>query len=113
MLDDWEENLAIITANRTKDDELVIVCLGDQLWKERDEVCAFNLCIFFKSYINFFYCQDVYPFVTQIVAAHICYLVAEASFESYSNSARLCLVGADHLKYPRTYATPEAIQVFY
>ena len=38
MLDGWEENLAIITANRTKDDELVIIHLGDCLWKERSEV---------------------------------------------------------------------------
>uniref|UniRef100_A0A1D1YWY9 Protein transport protein sec16 n=1 Tax=Anthurium amnicola TaxID=1678845 RepID=A0A1D1YWY9_9ARAE len=83
MLDDWEENLAIITANRTKDDELVIIHLGDCLWKERDEVTA----------------------------AHTCYLVAEANFESYSDKARLCLIGADHWKCPRTYASPEAIQV--
>ncbi|KAG9444336.1 hypothetical protein H6P81_015676 [Aristolochia fimbriata] len=82
MLDDWEENLAVITANRTKGDELVIICLGDHLWRERGE----------------------------ITAAHTCYLVAETNFESYSDSARLCLVGADHLKYPRTYVTPEAIQ---
>ncbi|XP_058104465.1 protein transport protein SEC16A homolog [Magnolia sinica] len=82
MLDDWEENLAIITANRTKDDELVIIHLGDCLWKERGEIAA----------------------------AHTCYLVAEANFESYSDSARLCLIGADHWKFPRTYASPEAIQ---
>ncbi|XP_044485316.1 protein transport protein SEC16B homolog isoform X2 [Mangifera indica] len=82
MLDDWEENLAVITANRTKDDELVIIHLGDCLWKDRSE----------------------------ITAAHICYLVAEANFESYSDSARLCLIGADHWKCPRTYASPEAIQ---
>nr|KYP67164.1 Protein transport protein Sec16B [Cajanus cajan] len=82
MLDDWEENLAVITANRTKGDELVIMHLGDCLWKER----------------------------SQITAAHICYLVAEANFELYSNSARLCLLGADHWKCPRTYASPEAIQ---
>ncbi|XP_027084566.2 protein transport protein SEC16B homolog [Coffea arabica] len=82
MLDDWEENLAVITANRTKDDELVLIHLGDSLWKEKSDV----------------------------VAAHICYLVAETSFEPYSEKARLCLVGADHLKYPRTYASPEAIQ---
>ncbi|BFG31401.1 hypothetical protein CerSpe_176750 [Prunus speciosa] len=82
MLDDWEENLAVITANRTKDDELVIIHLGDCLWKDRSE----------------------------ITAAHICYLVAEANFESYSDSARLCLIGADHWKSPRTYASPEAIQ---
>lgn len=47
----------------------------------------------------------------QITAAHICYLVAEANFESCSDSARLCLIGADHWKFPRTYASPEAIQV--
>lgn len=49
----------------------------------------------------------------QIIAAHICYLVAEANFESYSDSTRLCLVGADHWKLPRTYASPEAIQVIF
>ncbi|KAF6141683.1 hypothetical protein GIB67_001235 [Kingdonia uniflora] len=82
MLDDWEENLAVITANRTKGDELVIVHLGDCLWKQRGE----------------------------ITAAHTCYLVAEANFESYSDIARLCLIGADHWKFPRTFASPEAIQ---
>ncbi|XP_023916411.2 protein transport protein SEC16B homolog [Quercus suber] len=82
MLDDWEENLAVITANRTKDDELVIIHLGDCLWKERSE----------------------------ITAAHICYLIAEANFEPYSDTARLCLIGADHWKLPRTYVSPEAIQ---
>ncbi|XP_062175567.1 protein transport protein SEC16B homolog isoform X2 [Alnus glutinosa] len=82
MLDEWEENLAIITANRTKDDGLVIIHLGDCLWKEHGE----------------------------ITAAHICYLVAEANFETYSDGARLCLIGANHWKFPRTYASPEAIQ---
>ncbi|PIA59121.1 hypothetical protein AQUCO_00400169v1 [Aquilegia coerulea] len=82
MLDDWEKNLAAITANRTKGDELVILHLGDCLWKERGEN----------------------------IAAHMCYLIAEASFEPFSDTARLCLIGADHWKYPRTYASPEAIQ---
>ncbi|KAL4570944.1 hypothetical protein LXL04_026609 [Taraxacum kok-saghyz] len=82
MIEEWEENLAVITANRTKDDELVLIHLGDCLWKER----------------------------SNIMAAHICYLVAEANFEAYSDTARLCLIGADHWKHPRTYATPEAIQ---
>jgi COPII coat assembly protein SEC16 len=51
MLDDWEENLAIITANRTNDDGLVMIHLGDCLWKEKGEVgilqiqdFAYNLC---------------------------------------------------------------------
>ncbi|KAL3645591.1 hypothetical protein CASFOL_010771 [Castilleja foliolosa] len=82
MLDSWEENLAVITANRTKDDELVLTHLGDCLWKDRSDINA----------------------------AHICYLVAEANFEPYSDTARMCLVGADHWKFPRTYASPEAIQ---
>lgn len=60
MLDDWEENLAVITANRTKDDELVLIHLGDCLWKERSEVIM-NLVSFFlrvnylllhKSWLN-------------------------------------------------------------
>ena len=46
MLDDWEENLAIITANRTKDDDLVIIHLGDCLWKERSEVLYYYFIIF-------------------------------------------------------------------
>ncbi|PON61160.1 COPII coat assembly protein, Sec [Parasponia andersonii] len=81
-LDQWTENLAIITANRTKDDELVVIHLGDCLWTEMGE----------------------------ITAAHICYLIAEANFEPYSDGARLCLIGADHWRFPRTYASPEAIQ---
>ncbi|VAI68405.1 unnamed protein product [Triticum turgidum subsp. durum] len=82
MLNDWQQNLAIITANRTKADELVITHLGDCLWKERNEVAA----------------------------AHSCYLVAELNIDPYSESARMCLVGADHLRCPRTFSSPEAIQ---
>ena len=51
MLDDWEENLAVITANRTKDDELVIIHLGDCLWKERSEVQFCLLFIFFNDFL--------------------------------------------------------------
>ncbi|XP_021768481.1 protein transport protein SEC16A homolog isoform X2 [Chenopodium quinoa] len=83
MLENWEENLAVITANRTENDHLVIIHLGDCLLKEKHDV----------------------------IAAHICYLVAEAGFELYSDSARLCLIGADHWNFPRTYASPEAIQM--
>ncbi|EFJ05488.1 hypothetical protein SELMODRAFT_431527 [Selaginella moellendorffii] len=82
MLEEWQENLAIMAANRTNGDERVIMHLGDCLWRHRDEICG----------------------------AHICYLVANASFEPFSPSARLCLIGADHCKYPRTYTSPEAIQ---
>lgn len=49
MLDDWEDNLAVITANRTKDDELVIIHLGDCLWKERSNVSVYD-CISFHDF---------------------------------------------------------------
>lgn len=49
--------------------------------------------------------------IVQVIGAHICYLVAEANFGSYSDSARMCLISADHWRSPRTYASPEAIQV--
>ena len=51
--------------------------------------------------------------IVQVAAAHICYLIAEAGFELYSDSARICLIGADHWNFPRTYASPEAIQVLF
>ncbi|KAK1325360.1 hypothetical protein QJS10_CPA01g02765 [Acorus calamus] len=82
MLDDWEKNLAIITANRTVGDEAVITRLGYSLWSERGEIAA----------------------------AHTCFLIAESLFEPYSDKAKLCLIGADHVRYPRTYASPAAIQ---
>jgi hypothetical protein len=59
-------------------------------------------------------CSEVpYTQCIQVAAAHSCYLVAELNIDSYSESARLCLIGADHLKCPRTFASPEAIQVLY
>ncbi|KAJ7557254.1 hypothetical protein O6H91_05G119000 [Diphasiastrum complanatum] len=82
LLTQWQENLAIMAANRTNGDEQVIMHLGDCLWERRGEVAA----------------------------AHTCYLIADANFESFSNNSRLCLIGADHYKYPRTFASPEAVQ---
>lgn len=55
MLDDWQENLAIITANRTKGDDLVITHLGDCLWKEKNEVrvlCDAQRLFNFKAEFN-------------------------------------------------------------
>jgi hypothetical protein len=54
--------------------------------------------------------REHYTQWVQVAAAHSCYLVAELNIDSYSESARLCLIGADHLKCPRTFASPEAIQ---
>lgn len=55
MLDDWEENLAVITANRTKDDELVLIHLGDCLWKERSEVRDAVLIAVICHYLHYIY----------------------------------------------------------
>lgn len=56
LLDEWEENLAIITANRTKNDELVIIHLGDSLWKEHGEVgCIFS---FYVKSFSVCVCQE-------------------------------------------------------
>ena len=38
VLAEWRENLAIMAANRTRDDERVMQRLGDRLWDERQEV---------------------------------------------------------------------------
>ncbi|KAH0469337.1 hypothetical protein IEQ34_000895 [Dendrobium chrysotoxum] len=97
LLDDWQENIAIIASNRTKDDELVIIHLGDCLWKERGEACVS--------------CCGLLAVLIYVAAAHACYLLAEVNFEPYSDSARLCLIGADHWKNTRTYACPDSIQV--
>ena len=47
MLNNWEETLAIIAMDETKDYELVIIHLGDCLWKERREVSLYmiSLCL--------------------------------------------------------------------
>jgi hypothetical protein len=56
MLDNWEENLGIITANRTTDDDLVIIHLGDSMWKERGEVvlCLVVFFYFMEDFIMTF-----------------------------------------------------------
>lgn len=41
MLDDWQENIAIMAANRTQGDERVMLHLGDRLWGVRGEVGVF------------------------------------------------------------------------
>lgn len=63
MLCNWEENLAIITANRTKNDELVIIHLGDCLLKEKAEVCY--VCINQDFFFNLLF----YMFLATPMAA--------------------------------------------
>jgi hypothetical protein len=46
MLDGWQENFAIMVANRTQGDERVMLHLGDRLWGVRGEVGVIHgLCI--------------------------------------------------------------------
>ena len=79
-----------------------------------DTNCHFIfLCHLFACFFTKFFFPKLTKSITQVIAAHICYLVAEANFESYSDSARMCLIGADHWNQPRTYASPEAIQVIF
>jgi hypothetical protein len=122
MLEEWQENLAIMAANRTAGDERVILHLGDCLWRARGEV-GYRILSIFAHYHAMLSCfllfiwrlwekvlTNVCLCAWQVNAAHICYLVADAALESYSQSARLCLIGADHCKNPRTYVTADAIQ---
>ena len=44
VLGAWRENLAILSANRTKGDEAVITKLGDRLWAEHTEPYAAQVC---------------------------------------------------------------------
>jgi len=71
MLDDWEENLAVITANRTKDDELVIIHLGDCLWKERSEVQFCLLFIFFNDFGTFPFCFSFKTLILDYCRTHL------------------------------------------
>ncbi|KAK3255337.1 hypothetical protein CYMTET_35475, partial [Cymbomonas tetramitiformis] len=83
MLASWRENLAMLVASHAAmGEEAVITELGDLLWKARG----------------------------QPVAAHLCYLLSGVALQAYAPGARLCLLGADHIGRPRTYATPFAIQ---
>jgi hypothetical protein len=38
MVDDWQENIAIMAADRTHGDERVMLYLGNQLWGIRGKV---------------------------------------------------------------------------
>lgn len=45
----------------------------------------------------------------QVVAAHLCYLVAGAPLQAWDPAARMCLPGADHRTNPRTFGVVPAI----
>ena len=88
LLPRWRENLAILAANRAPGDARVMGALGDALWSASSGPDGTG----------------------GVFAAHAAYALAGATPQPFHPSSRLCLVGADHRRNPRTYATPAAIQ---
>jgi len=80
----WSKTLAAILANRTPGDAEVITALGDRLWSE----------------------------LQNVVAAHICYIMAGVPPNSTSGS-RIVLIGGDHrhCKTQKQFVTPWTIQL--
>ena len=82
LLPRWRENLAVLATNRAPGDQAVLAAMGDALWEERG--CP--------------------------AAAHVAYVLAGATPQPFHPSARVCLVGGDHRRRPRTYVTPSSVQ---
>lgn len=78
----WREHVAILCSNPTKGTEFMLKALGDELWRQND-----------------------------LNAAHAVYALSKERPAPYSFNSRMCLIGADHRKFPRTYATPQAVQL--
>jgi len=77
LLGEWRENLAILASNYTGQGSQLICSMGDRLWKERSDVHA----------------------------AQLCYLIAGVFPEALSQGSKLCLIGGDHRRFKRTYAS--------
>lgn len=82
LLPRWREHVAILCANPTCGGEFVLKALGDELARQND-----------------------------IDAAHVAYALSSERPAPYGFNSRLCLVGADHKKFPRTYVSPRAVQL--
>lgn len=82
LLSDWRKAVSIIAANRVDRGEEALVAIGDALWSSTGQ-CS---------------------------AAQLSYIVGGMPLQPMSQEARLCLVGADHRRFPRTFASNEAIQ---
>jgi len=80
---DWKKHMATILSAVA--DPTVVKNLGDQLFSGSEGA------------------SDVF-------AAHLCYIAASCPLEKFSPQARVCLVGADHRRFPRTYATVQSFQ---
>jgi len=82
LLPRWREHIAILCSNPAKGSDFVLKALGDELWCQND-----------------------------ITAAHVAYALSKQRPTPYSFNSRLCLIGADHRKFPRTYVTPRAVHL--
>jgi len=79
----WREHVGILCTNPTNGSEMLLKALGDELWMTQDDVAA----------------------------AHVAYTLSREKPTVYSFNARVCLLNADHRRYPRTYATPTNINL--
>ena len=82
LLPRWREHIAILCSNPAKGSDFVLKALGDELWCQND-----------------------------IAAAHVAYALSKQRPTPYSFNSRLCLISADHRKFPRTYVTPRAVHL--
>ncbi|DAZ98277.1 TPA: hypothetical protein N0F65_008962 [Lagenidium giganteum] len=84
ILSSWVTHAQVILANRTADTNRILTELGDRLWKEQGNV----------------------------VAAHVCYLLAGNTVEAPSPNSKIALLGADHRtpKEARFYVSADAVQ---
>ena len=82
LLPRWREHIAILCSNPMNASEFVLKSLGDELWRQGN-----------------------------VSGAHIAYALSKERPTPYSFNSRLCLVGSDHRKFPRTYVTPRAVQL--
>jgi len=82
LLDQWQENLCMMLANRTANDKANMLRMGDALWSVHSSV----------------------------EAAHVCYLAAEQYLEPDLPNSRMVLIGASHRAHRRQFISAEALQ---
>lgn len=78
----WKDNVLIVLSNRTTSSGKILEKLGDKLWSEYGDVHA----------------------------AHFTYLCGEYFDNLQTVSAKIALVGGDHINYPNSFNSIDAIQ---
>ena len=79
LLGTWRRHLASMVCAGAE--PVAVGTLGDRLWDVRGD----------------------------LVGAHLCYVLAGSTPEAFAPGARLCLVGGDHKRFPRTFARAETV----